>query len=166
MHKLIELNPNILETNLINILLLLCLIIYLSKTSFSLSLKERQEEIVQSLNKIEKDISSSLKFYEKNEESFKLTSLYLQEWKNVYEIEKIKIVSLKYENIKENLIEIFKNTEALFESFEINTKANLEKYLILLASGKLLRKFFFLSKEKKSKIIKDIILNLKQEIGD
>lgn len=166
MHKLIELNPNILETNLINILLLLCLIIYLSKTSFSLSLKERQEEIIQSLNKVEKDISSSLKFYEKNEENFKLTSLYLQEWKNVYEIEKIKIVSLKYENIKENLREIFKNTEALFESFEVNIKANLEKYLILLASGKLLRKFFFLSKEKKSKIIKEIILNLKQEIGD
>jgi F0F1-type ATP synthase membrane subunit b/b' len=165
MHNLIELNTNILETNLINILLLLGLLVYVNKTSFSLSLKERQNEISQNLAKVEKDIFSSLKFYEKSELNLKLSHLYVQEWRNTYEKEKIAIVESKYGNVKESLSQIFLNTESLFESFESKTTANLQKYLVLLATGKLLRKFFFLSKEKKSKIINEIIFNLEEKIG-
>ncbi len=161
MQELIEINSNLLETNLINILLLLALLFYVNKTSFSANLAQRQNEISQSLNKIEKDILISLNFYEKTEESIKFAYLYFQEWKILYEKEKINLASAKYQNIKENLEEIFKSTENLFYNFELNSKNNLEKYLILLVSGKLLRKFFFLAKDEKSKIIKEILLNLK-----
>ena len=43
----IEFNTNILETNLINIFLLFGLLFYANKISFSVTLKNRQTEIVQ-----------------------------------------------------------------------------------------------------------------------
>ncbi len=164
MHSLFELNPNILETNLINIILLIALLLYANKVSFSSTLKERQININKDIEKAEKDVSLALKFYKKSEENLKLNSLYLYEWKGKYENEKQKIVKTQYDNIKQNLSQIFSTTESLFESFERKKLANLEKYLILFTVGKLLRKFFFLSKEKKAKIVKEIIHNFEEEL--
>lgn len=165
MHKLIQLNTNILETNLINILLLIALLFYVYQSSFSVTLKERQNEIFENLEKINKDLKLSETFYEKSQQKLSFLSFYLQEWKAFYQTEKNKSVKEKYENIKENLEEIFLNTENLVKSLDRKTKINIEKYLVFLASGKLLRKFFFLSKDKKAKIIKQIICNLDQTIG-
>lgn len=160
MHKLIELNTNILETNLINILLLIILLFYLYQSSFSISLKERQNQIFEDLEKINKELKISELFYQRTEEKLNFLSFYLQELKNSYQQEKNNSLNEKYQKIKENLSEIFINTEFLIENIDKKTKLNIERYLIFLASGKLLRKFFFLSKEKKAKIIKQIIFNL------
>ena len=54
----IELNPNLLETNVINILILLGLLIYGYKVSFSVTLQDRQKEIVQMLLKANADVNT------------------------------------------------------------------------------------------------------------
>ena len=46
----LELNPNLLETNVFNILLLLGLLIYGYKTSFSVGLETRQKQIIQTIS--------------------------------------------------------------------------------------------------------------------
>jgi len=42
----IQFNSNILETNLVNILILIGLLVYGNKVSFSVSLENRQKEII------------------------------------------------------------------------------------------------------------------------
>ena len=46
----LQLNPNILETNLVNILILIGLLVYGNKVSFSVSLENRQKEIIRKSN--------------------------------------------------------------------------------------------------------------------
>ncbi len=163
MHNLFELNLDILETNLINILLLIGILLYVNQVSFSNTLNERKNEIQKSIEKTEKDILLSSKFSDKIEENLKLNLFYLHEWKSKYESQKKEVIKVQYSQIQEKLKQIFSATENLLESFEKKSLANLEKYLILFVVGKLLRKFFFLSKDKKSKIINKIILNLEEQ---
>ncbi len=162
MHDLFELNLNILETNLINIFLLIGILLYANKVSFSNSLNERKNEIKNSIEKAEKDLSLAIKFSEKMEDNLKLNSFYLHEWKIKYESEKQEIIKNQYKGLQEKLRQVFATTDNLLLSFEKKRKANLEKYIILFVVSKLLRKFFFLSKDKKSKIISQIILNLEE----
>ena len=46
---LIQLNTNLLETNVFNILLLLGVLAYANKVSFSTGLENRQKEIIQTI---------------------------------------------------------------------------------------------------------------------
>jgi F0F1-type ATP synthase membrane subunit b/b' len=160
MNLVIELNTNILETNLINILLLLGLLFYVNKVSFSVSLKERQNEISQNFDKAEKEISLALNYYKEVEQSYQENYLYLELWKKDYESEKVKAIDMKYEGIKKNLKELFLTSKTLVKSFENKNTLSLQTYLIIFTVGKLLKKFFNLSKEEKSNLTKSIILNL------
>ncbi len=162
MHHLFELNTNILETNLINILLLIGVLLYANKVSFSLTLNERKIEISNNIEKSEKDLLLATKFYEKIEENLKQNAFYLSQWKVKYSNEKQESIKLQYQNIQEKLSQIFSATDNLLISFENKRIANLEKYISLFIVAKLLRKFFFLSRNKKSKIINQIILNLEE----
>ena len=46
---LIQLNPNILESNVQNIIILLGILIYANNVSFSVTLENRQKEIIQTI---------------------------------------------------------------------------------------------------------------------
>ena len=46
---LVQLNPNILETNVQNIVILLGILLYANNVSFSVSLEDRQKDIIQGL---------------------------------------------------------------------------------------------------------------------
>ena len=59
----LEFNPNILETNLINILLLLGLLLYAYKVSFSSTLENRQKEIIQTIENAQKDVLNATNYY-------------------------------------------------------------------------------------------------------
>ena len=50
----IQLNTNFLETNVVNILLLLGILIYANKTSFSVGLENRQKELFKQLKMLRK----------------------------------------------------------------------------------------------------------------
>jgi F0F1-type ATP synthase membrane subunit b/b' len=59
----IEFNTNILETNIINILLLFGLLFYANKVSFSGTLEDRQKEIVQTIENAQKDVLNASNYY-------------------------------------------------------------------------------------------------------
>jgi F-type H+-transporting ATPase subunit b len=156
----IEFNTNILETNLINILILIGILIYANKVSFSSTLENRQNEIIQSIENAQKDVLNASNYYFLAEKGFTQSLFCLQSWKIIYEKEKLDIVNNKYEAVKKGLQDNFLATETIVKNFENKTFVSIQRYLILITASKILRKFFFLSEKEQSKLIERIILKL------
>jgi len=87
-NSFIEFNFNLLETNLINILLLIGLLLYANKISFSSSLENRQKEIIQTIENAQKDVIDASTYFALAEKGFKQSLFWLQSWKLLYEKEK------------------------------------------------------------------------------
>lgn len=155
-----QLNPNILETNLVNILILIGLLIYANKVSFSTSLEERQNKIIQTLENAQNDVVKASNYYYLAEKGFAQSLFWLQSWKSFYEKEKLELVNNKYKIVKNGLIENFNTTENLIKNFEKKAFLSLQRYLIFVTASKILRKFLYLSETEQSKIIELTILKL------
>ena len=59
----LQLNTNFLETNVFNILLLVGLLVYGYKVSFSVTLEQRQKDIIQTIENAQKDVVNASDFY-------------------------------------------------------------------------------------------------------
>jgi F-type H+-transporting ATPase subunit b len=156
----VEFNTNILETNLINILLLFGLLFYANKVSFSGTLEERQKEIVQTIENAQKDVLNASNYYYLAERGFTQSLFWLQSWKTLYEKEKIEIVQTKYHTVKAGLTETFSTTENLITNFENKAFVALQRYIIFVTASKILRKFFFLSEKEQAKLIEVTVSKL------
>jgi len=157
----LEFNTNLLETNLFNILLLLGLLIYANKVSFSVGLADRQKEIIQTIENAQKDVLNASNYYYFAEKGFTQSLFWLQSWKSLYEQEKLDIVNSKYKQVKTGLTETFSTTEVLVSNFEKKAFLSLQRYIIFLTASRILRKFLFLSDLEQSKLIEGTI----QKIG-
>ena len=156
----IEFNTNILETNLINIFLLFGLLFYANKISFSVTLANRQQEIVQTIENAQTDVINASNYYYLAEKGFTQSLFWLQSWKILYQKEKTEIVTLKYTTVKSGLTDTFSTTESLIKNFEKKAFVSLQRYIILITASKILRKFFFLSDKEQSKLIEVTISKL------
>lgn len=156
----IQLNPNILETNLVNILILIGILLYANKTSFSISLENRQKEIIQTIENAQKDVKNASNYYVLAEKGFTQSLFWLQSWKSLYEKDKIDLVETKYKLVKSGLLETFTTTENLIKNFETKAFISLQRYMIFVTASKILRKFLFLSEAEQSKLIEVTISKL------
>jgi len=156
----LQLNPNILETNLVNILILIGILLYGNKISFSVSLENRQKEIIQTIENAQKDVVNASNYYYLAEKGFTQSLFWLQSWKSVYEQDKIDLVNNKYKLVKTGLTETFTTTENLITNFESKSFVALQRYIILVTASKILRKFLFLSDADQSKVIEVTISKL------
>ena len=83
----LQLNPNILETNLVNILILIGLLVYGNKVSFSVSLENRQKEIIQTIENAQKDaLNASNYYYLAEKEKALLDFLYIRKINNISDL--------------------------------------------------------------------------------
>jgi F-type H+-transporting ATPase subunit b len=156
----IEFNPNLLETNLINILILIGLLFYANKISFRSSLENRQKEIIQTIENAQKDVIDASTYFELAEKGFKQSFFWLQSWKILYEKEKKEIVLNKYKLVKNGLEENFSTTEILIKNFEKKAFLSLQRYIILVTASRILRKFLFLSEIEQAKLLEITITKL------
>lgn len=156
----LQINPNILETNLVNILILIGLLIYGNKVSFSVSLENRQKEIIQTIENAQKDVVNASNYYYLAEKGVTQSLFWLQCWKALYQKDKIDLVTNKYTLVKTGVLETFSTTENLIDNFENKAFITLQQYLIFVTASKILRKFLFLSEAEKSKVIEVTILKL------
>jgi len=156
----IQLNPNILETNLVNILILIGILLYANKTSFSVSLENRQKEIIQTIENAQKDVQNASNYYVLAEKGFTQSLFWLQSWKSLYDKDKIELVETKYKLVKAGLLETFTTTENLIKNFETKAFISLQRYIIFVTASKILRKFLFLSETEQSKLIEVTISKL------
>lgn len=149
----IELNPNILETNLVNILILIGLLVYANKTSFSVTLENRQKEIIQTIENAQKDVVNASNYYYLAEKGFTQSLFWLQSWKALYEKDKLDLVNNKYKIVKTGLTETFTTTENLIKNFENKAFLSLQKYMIFVTASKILRKFLYLSEADRKSVV-------------
>jgi F0F1-type ATP synthase membrane subunit b/b' len=156
----LELNPNLLETNVFNILLLLGLLIYGYKTSFSVGLETRQKQIIQTIENAQKDVLNATNYYYFAEKGFTQSLFWLQSWKSLYEKEKIEIVEKKYNQVKSGFLEAFATTENLVDNYEKKAFLSLQRYILFLTASRILRKFLFLSESEQSKLVEVTISKL------
>ena len=152
----IEFNTNILETNVINIFLLFGLLFYVNKVALSVTLEERQKDIIQTIENAQKDVLNASNYYYLAEKGFTQSLFWLQSWKMLYEKEKIEIVKTKYNTVKAGLNETFSISESLIKNFETKAFLSLQRYVIFITASKVLRKFFFLSDKEQSKLVEII----------
>jgi len=157
---LFEFNTNILETNAINIGILIGLLIYGYKTSFGPNLENRQKEIIQTIENAQTDVVNASNYYTTAEKGFTQSLFWLQSWKNVYQKEKIEIVNNKYQVVKSGLANLFDTTENLIKNFENKAFISLQRYILLITASRILRKFLFLSEAEQSKLLETTISNL------
>ena len=153
---LFQLNPNFLETNVINIGLLVGILIYANKTSFSVGLENRQKEIIQTIENAQKDVVNASNYYYLAEKGFTQSLFWLQSWKNLYEKDKVEIVETKYKLVKTGLTNTFSTTENLIKNFENKAFVSLQRYIVLITASRILRKFLFLSEAEQSKLIEEL----------
>ena len=156
----LEFNSNILETNLINLLILFGVLLYANKVSFSESLKRRQETIVQTIENAQKDVVNASNYYYLAEKGFTQSLFWLQAWKSFYEKEKLQIVNNKYKVVKSGIVETFATTEKLINNFENKAFLSLQRYIIFITASRILRKFLSLSDSEQSKLIEVTISQL------
>jgi F0F1-type ATP synthase membrane subunit b/b' len=161
----LEINSNFLETNIINIFLLLGLLIYAYKVSFSVGLKERQNEIIQTIENSQNDVLKATNYYFLAENGFSQSLFWLQSWKTLYDKEKIEIVESKYKQVKTGLEETFLTTENLILNFEKKAFLSLQRYILFLTTGRLLRKFLLLSEAEQAKVIENTISSMSSSIS-
>ena len=156
----LELNSNLLETNLFNILLLIGLLVYANKVSFSVGLENRQKEIIQTIENAQKDVLNASNYYYLAEKGFTQSLFWLQSWKSLYEKDKVEIVNSKYKLVKAGLTESFSTTENLIKNFENKAFVSLQRYMIFVTASRILRKFLFLSEAEQAKLIEVTISKL------
>jgi F-type H+-transporting ATPase subunit b len=156
----VELNPNILETNLVNILLLIGLLVYGNKVSVQPNLEQRQKEIGQTIENAQKDVVSSSNYYSLAEQGFLQSIFWLHSWKSISEKEKVEIVTKKFQTGKSGLASSFLATEKFIENFEKKTFLSFQRYILFLTASRILRKFLFLSEAEQSNLIETIIAKL------
>ena len=157
---LFEFNTNILETNVINIGILIGLLIYGYKTSFGPNLENRQKEIIQTIENAQTDVVNASNYYTMAEKGFTQSLFWLQSWKNVYQKEKVEIVNNKYKVVKSGLVNLFDTTENLIKNFENKAFISLQRYILLITASRILRKFLFLSEAEQAKLLETTISNL------
>ena len=158
----LEINSNFLETNVVNILLLVGLLIYAYKTSFSVSLEERQKGIVQTIENAQNDVTNATNYYFLAEKGFTQSLFWLQSWKTLYEKDKMEIVNTKYKQVKNGFAQTFSTTENLISSFEKKAFLSLQRYILFLTASRILRKFLLLSEVEQSKLIETTISKLEE----
>jgi F-type H+-transporting ATPase subunit b len=156
----LQLNPDILETNLVNILILIGILLYGNKVSFSVTLENRQKEIIQTIENAQKDVVNASNYYYLAEKGFTQSLFWLQAWKSLYEKDKVEIVNQKYKQVKTGLSETFSTTDSLIKNFENKSFLSLQRYIIFVTASRILRKFLFLSETEQSKLIEVTISKL------
>jgi len=157
---IVQLNPNILESNIQNIVILIGVLIYANNVSFSVSLEERQKDIIQTIENAQKDVSNASNYYYLAEKGFTQSLFWLQSWKILYEKDKVDLVNNKYQIVKTGLEETFNTTENLIKNFENKAFVSLQRYMIFITASRILRKFLFLSDTEQSKILEITISKL------
>lgn len=150
-------NFDLLETNTINILLLLGLLVYVKISALDPSLEARQKEIIQSVESVEKDFFKAANYYYLRQKSVRENFFCLQSWKNFSNQEKIFFIKSKYEFAKKNLEESFSTTKLLIKNIENKIYLTLQKQILFIVASQILRNFFLLSKKNKSKLVEKAI---------
>lgn len=158
----INFNKNILDTNIINIFLLVLLLLYAFKFSFEPTLRIRQNDIIQRIENCQKDLIKAKNFYTLSEQKSSEILFYLENWKKKSDFDQNKFILLKTEFILTNLHTNFLTTESIIKNFEFKSVLILQGYILFFIVSQIFKKFYLLSEKEQIKIIELNIRKLKK----
>jgi len=156
----LQLNTNFLETNVVNILILVSLLVYAYKVNLSVNLEDRKKDIVTTIENAQKDVINATEYYLSTQKSYAQLLIWFQIWKTSYEEERIELVESQYRAIKKESLEIFFTTDNLIKNSEKKAFFQLKQYIILIIASRVLRKFLNLSEKDKSNFVETTISKL------
>lgn len=107
--KIISLNTNILETNLINIIILLVLLIYLLGNFLNTNLSSRHEQIANTIKKGEKRLNEAKQRLKEAKFQWSQASIIIEEIKEQTKQTKVTVLESEYNNINQTLSQRFNN---------------------------------------------------------
>ncbi len=138
----LQINTNLLETNLLNILILISFLLYGYKVSYGPTLEARKKIIV---TNIQKDHSRSLQGLYNHiltEENIAISFSYLQCCKSLRCIDKIKSIKNKYVHLKRNLRGIYLFGKKMSIYLEIKMFIFSKKHVLTVLANQILEEFF------------------------
>jgi F-type H+-transporting ATPase subunit b len=107
--KNISLNTDILETNLINIIILLVLLIYLLGNFLNTNLSSRQEQIENTIKNGEKRLNEAKQRLKEAKFQWSQASIIIEEIKEQTKQTKVNLLESEYNDINQTLSQRFKN---------------------------------------------------------
>jgi len=154
-------NFDLIETNTINILLLIALLLYAKNISFGPSLEKRQEEIIFKLENAQKDLFKAADSYYIAEKALTQNFFCLQSWKSLYDEEKKTIVQNKYILVKNLIDKNLVTSKKLAQNLEKKYFLSLQQYILYIVASKILRRFFSLSHKEQSNLLETTLSKIR-----
>lgn len=162
LHFFNRINTNLLETNILNICILIGLFLYANKLTFLPLLEKRKIEILGQIECAQEDVEKALNYFSFIEKRFYETTLWVQLLRNACIEEKISTSKRKCNMLKVTFSNNFLITESLISNYEKRAFISLQKYVLVLTVSKLVKKFAVLSEKEQLKFFEQALLKLKK----
>jgi F-type H+-transporting ATPase subunit b len=152
-------NTNILETNLINIILLVALIVYVAKNALLNSIDLRREQIIKALNTLDDNVVESQLMFIRSNKQLQQINLILSNLQEENTTNKLNSLKRKHQHfilVVDNLCN--SSIQTIERNFNEGLKS-IERYLFYFAIGKVLTKFVKLTPKERQKILENVIMS-------
>lgn len=154
-----EFCSSIIETNSVNILLLILLLIYVTNTVLKERLNNRQNKILRTAKQLHYDSVFTLKQLTYMHQVFKNSLLYLEARRTVFSKKKIQVINKHYFSSKKLLRKFFLTNRSFIYNFQVRTVFLIKKYYVFLFVYLILRRI--LTQKKNYFYKKNYIFNRK-----
>jgi len=159
----IGINTNILETNIVNILILIGLIVYVGKGFITNSVDQRRKQILKTLETLDNNLAqANLKFIESNKQLEQI-NLIISELQENNKIQKKSSLNRKHEKIQTVLNTLFEILVLNINKNKTESLAFLKRYLLIFSIGKVLSRFKKLNYPEQQKILDNFLFKFQEE---
>ncbi len=138
----LEINTNFLETNFLNILILISFLAYGYKLSYGPFLEGRKKGIITYAKKAKNRSLKSLDYCFLAEENLTKAFFYLQSWKGLCCTDKLKLLKSRYKFLKVDILKTHDFIENIFASNETKIFSFSKKHALTILANEILKEFF------------------------
>lgn len=142
------LNPNILETNVINLLILGALIFSVGKNFFSSTVEDRRKQILKTFETLDANYDIANKNLIRSENGYYCARLMVMISYLSNEDRKKSILDRRYESLIADLDRLFSLANQNVDNSSQETFQYLQKYLVVFILGQILREYSFLQESE------------------
>lgn len=159
----IEINTNILETNIINIVILVGLIVYVGKGFITNSVDQRRNQILKTLETLDNNLNqANLKFIDSTKQLEQI-NLIIFELQENNKNQKISSLNRKYEKFYSSITLLFDFLVFNINKNKLDSVRSLERFLLTFAIGKVLNRCAKLNSRDQQKFLDSFILKFREK---
>ena len=131
-------NFDILETNLINILILIGLIVYVAKGFFTTTIEIRRQQIMKTLESLDENLLISNQKFLETTKQLNQINVIIEQLEKDHSNQKTLFLEKRYSLFASDINRLFDLAKQIIDKTSQDTFQFLQKYLITLVIGKLL----------------------------